>query len=217
VKGCQRRRRAGMTLVELVVAMTIATAAILSGYRAYAAISDRRLVAIARADAVARAFNTRALLASWLSNARLTIEEDEVVFRSVDDARRRGRDEPPEADIVFLTSAPSPVSRHGTIVHLFVARDSGVHGLTAELSEWRGRRSTTLQLDPSIGGLAIDFASVFGAQQRTASSWVSSTLLPATVRLRFFPRRSDTLALLLRLPLSIRLAASGSSGIEGGS
>lgn len=206
-----------MTLVELVVAMTIATVAIVSGYGAYATMSDRRLVAIDRADAIARAFNTRALLASWLSNARLTIEEDEVVFRSVDDARHRGRDEPTQSDIVFLTSARTPVSRHGTIVHLFIARDSGTLGLTAELSEWRGRRSSILQLDPSIGGMAIEFASPFSAQHRVASSWVSSTLLPATVRLRFFPRpsRSDTLPLLLRLPLTVRLAASDVSGIEG--
>ena len=81
-------------------------------------------------------------------------------------------------------------------------------------SRLKTRRSASVENVPSS---TIDFASVFGAQQRTASSWVSSTLLPATVRLRFFPRRSDTLALLLRLPLSIRLAASGSSGIEGGS
>ena len=83
------RRRAGMTLLELVVALVVAGLALASGYQAYATISDRRLVAVTRSDQVTRAFNLRTMIANWLSNARLTVEEDDVIFRSIDDRKLR--------------------------------------------------------------------------------------------------------------------------------
>ena len=150
--------RSGMTLIELVVALAITGIAVASGYQAYATITDRRSIASERADSIAAAFAVRATLRRWLSDARLTVEEDDVIFRGVDTGRRLGRDEPASADLVFLTSARSPVSSHGTVVHLFVARDSG-DGLVAELSEWRGQGSTRLRLDPRVAGLSIEFAS----------------------------------------------------------
>ncbi len=206
------RRRAGMTLVELIVALVIAGAAIASGYQAYATLSDHRSVAAARADSIGRAFALRATLANWLTNARLTTEEDEVVFRSVDRPSRLGRDDRPTADLVFLTSADSPVSSHGTVVHLFIARDSEGTGLTAELSEWRGRRSARLQLEPSIDGMSVEFSSSLNGRSEWTSSWVSSTLLPPFARLTFWPRHSDSLAPLLRLPLVVRLDARAGDG-----
>ena len=209
--------RGGMTLIELVVALVIAGAGIASGYQAYATISDRRSVAAEYADSTARSFAVREMLANWLSNARLTIEDDEVVFRAVDEARRPGTRERSSADLVFLTSAPSPVSRHGTIVHLFVARDSGDSGLNAELSEWRGPRAARLRLDPSIAGMSIEFLPAAGSRDPAMSSWVSSTILPATVRLRFVARAPDLLPPLLRLPLTIGLDAARSLNSGGGS
>src|SRR5689334_2624506 len=153
--------RSGMTLIELVVALAITGIAIASE----------------RADSIADAFAVRATLRRWLSNARLAVEEDDVVFRGVDTGRRLGRDEPASADLVFLTSARSPVSNHGTVVHLFVARDSG-SGLVAELSEWRGQGSTRLRLDPRVAGLSIEFASSVSGRGEPTTSWVSSTMLP---------------------------------------
>jgi prepilin-type N-terminal cleavage/methylation domain-containing protein len=192
------RQRAGMTLLELVVALVVAGLALASGYQAYATISDRRLVAVTRSDQVTRAFNLRTMIANWLSNARLTVEEDDVVFRSIDD--RKPRDDQARADLVFLTSARTPVSDHGTIVHLFVAHDSGGgRGLMADLAEWRGRRRVLRQLEPSITGMSAE----------STSSWVSSTVLPASVRLRFSPANSASLEPLLRIPLLVVLDGAG--------
>src|SRR5262245_23485900 len=100
--------RRGMTLIELVVALAITALAVTSGFQAYATISDRRSTAVAHADSTASAFAVRETLASWLSNARLTIEEDEVVFRAVDGARRPAVAGRSSADLLFLTSARSP-------------------------------------------------------------------------------------------------------------
>jgi prepilin-type N-terminal cleavage/methylation domain-containing protein len=200
--------RVGMTLIELIVALAITGVAIATGYQAYATIIDRRSSAAAYADSTARAFAVRETLASWLSNARLTIEEDEIVFRAVEGAKRRGAVERGSADLLFLTSARSPVSAHGTIVHLFVGSDSADNGLTAELSEWRGRRVARLRLDPAIAAMAVEFSSARGSRGEMTSSWVSSTVLPPTVRLRFAARVPDSLPALLRLPLTIHLDAT---------
>jgi prepilin-type N-terminal cleavage/methylation domain-containing protein len=208
MKGDVRRHRAGMTLIELVVALVVAGLALASGYQAYATISDRRLVAVTRSDASTRAFNLRTTINSWLSNARLTVEEDEISFTSIDD--RKQPDQPPRADLVFLTSARTSVSNHGTIVHLFVARDSsGGRGLMADLAEWRGRRHVTRQLDPSIGGLSAEFVSSIGNRTEPTSSWISSTILPTSVRLRFLATASDSLEPLLRIPLVVMLDGAG--------
>ena len=200
--------RRGVTLIELVVAIAITGAAIASGYQAYATISDRRSVAAARADSTGRAFAVRRLVGSWLANARLTVEEDEVVFRALDRVRSRDQDERPSADLVFLTSARSRVSAHGTMVHLFVAHDSGETGLIAELTEWRGRRAARLLLEPSIDRMSLEFSTGRDVLGGTTSSWVSSTILPVTIRLRFASHGSDTLHRLLRLPLTVRLDAT---------
>ena len=199
-----------MTLIELVVAIVIAASAIASGYQAYATISDRRSVVAARADATARTFALREMLVSWLSNARLTVEEDEVVFRALDSVNVRGRNDRPGADLVFLTSARSRVSNHGTLVHLFVAHDSGQSGLIAELTEWRGGRAARLIVDPAIAGMSIECSAAQDSGAEPTSSWVSSTILPMTVRLRFMARGSDTLSPLLRIPLTVRLDATNS-------
>lgn len=197
-----------MTLLELVVALGVAGLALAAGYQAYATISDRRLVAVTRSDQVTRAFNLRTMIANWLSNARLTVEEDDVIFRSIDD--RKLRDDQARADLVFLTSARTPVSDHGTIVHLFVAHDSGgSRGLMADLAEWRGRRRVLRQLEPSIAGMSAEFLSSAGSGAEATSSWVSSTILPASVRLRFSTAKSDSLEPLLRIPVSVMLDGAG--------
>lgn len=211
------RHRAGMTLIELVVALTITGAAIASGYEAYATIADHRSIAAERADSIGRAFVLRATLIGWLSDARLTVEEDEAVFRAVDGERRLGRGDAPTSDLVFLTSARSPVGNRGTVVHLFVAHDSGGNGLTADLSEWRGRRTRRLMLEPSIDGLSIEFLSDLGKGSEATTSWVSSTILPAAVRLRFSSSRPGVLAPLLQLPLTVRLNGSGAAVVRSGS
>jgi len=204
-----------MTLIELIVALAITGVAIASGYQAYATISDRRSLASERADSIAHAFALRATLTRWLSNARLTVEEDDAVFRGIDTERRLGRDETPSADVVFLTSARSPVSNHGTVVHLFVERDSG-GGLMADLSEWHGQRATRLRLDPAVAGLSTEFTASITGRAHATTSWVSSTILPMVVRLRLISRRPEELPPLLRLPLVIRLEGSADASAGAG-
>ena len=200
------RSRVGMTLIELIVALTITGIALGSGYSAYATLADRRVVADYEADVVARSAAIRSTLAAWIAGARLTVEEDDIVFRGVDGTWRSANGTLPNDDITFLTSARTPVGNHGTIVHLFVEHDSaGSGGLIAELNEWTGERRVRLRIDPTIAGLDIELLSgVLGARS-WLPSWVSSTILPAGARVTLLPHSGDSLVSLLRPPITVSL------------
>jgi len=202
----RRRARTGMTLIELIVALTITGVALGSGYSAYATLADRRILADHQADAIARTAAIRSTLALWIAGARLTVEEDDIVFRSVGATRRSLTRGLPDDDLTFFTSARTQVGNHGTIVHLFVNHDSaGEHGLIAELSERAGERHTRIQIDSSVAGLAVELLSNVLGTQSWLPSWVSSTILPAGARVTLLPRPGDSLLPLLRLPITVAL------------
>jgi prepilin-type N-terminal cleavage/methylation domain-containing protein len=198
--------RTGMTLIELIVALTITGLALGSGYSAYATLADRRIIADQRADEVIRAATIRSTLASWLAGARLTIEEDDIVFRSVAGTRRSTAGEMPDNDLTFFTSAGTCVGKHGTIVHLFVEHDStGERGLIAELSEWRGHQHVRIQLDSTTAGLDVSLLSGVLGTRSWVTSWVSSTILPAGARVTLSANPGDSLPPLLRVPITVSI------------
>jgi prepilin-type N-terminal cleavage/methylation domain-containing protein len=195
-----------MTLIELIVALTITGLALSSGYSAYATLADRRIIADQRADAVVHAAAIRSTLVSWLAGARLTIEEDDIVFRSVGGTRQTLTGELPDNDLTFFTSAGTPVGNHGTIIHLFVEHDSaGEHGLIAELSEWRGHQHVRIQLDSATAGLDVSLLSSVLGIRSWVTSWVSSTVLPAGGRLTLSAKPGDSLPPLLRVPITVSI------------
>lgn len=198
--------RAGMTLIELIVALTITGLAVGSGYSAYATLADRRVVADHQADVIARTAAIRSTLAAWIAGARLTVEEDDIVFRSVGGTRRSLGSDLPDADLTFFTSARTPVGNHGTIVHLFVNHDStSGNGLIAELREWSGERHSRIQIDSTVGGIDIALLSTVLGTRSWLPSWVSSTILPAGARVTLLPNPGDSLLPLLRLPITVSL------------
>lgn len=200
------RLRRGMTLIELIVALAITGLALGSGYSAYATLADRHMAESERADAIVRTAAIRGAMVSWLSGARLTIEEDDIAFRAISGVRRTPNGDAPDADLTFLTSSPTPVSANGTIVHLWVSNDtSSERGLIAELAEWRGHHHLVLPLDSSIGGLEVAIRSSARGTDPWVPSWVSSTVLPAGLRLTLTPLPGDSLAPLLRLPITVSL------------
>lgn len=201
-----RRSPAGMTLIELIVALTITGLALGAGYSMYATLADRRVLADRQADDIARTSAIRATLAVWIADARLTVEQDDIVFRSVDGTQRLLDGALPDDDLTFFTSARTPLGNHGTVIHLFVDHDSiGDRGLIAELSESSGERRSRVQIDSTIAGLDVSIlSSVLGAQS-WLPSWVSSTILPAGARITLLPRSGDSLPPLLRVPITVSL------------
>jgi prepilin-type N-terminal cleavage/methylation domain-containing protein len=222
------RARRGMTLLELTVAMTVTGAALGVGYAAFAMLADRRMAAASNASEVARATAVRRSLQGWLASARLTIEEDEVVFRAVDGVWRGANGDLADDDLTFFTSASTPLGDGGTIVRLHVERGDTVpsseRGLVAELQNLRDARRIRFVLDTTVTIFDVAVLSSVLGDRAWQTSWVSSTILPAGVRVTLstcHPERSEGSALSVtgdcpKHPLHPLLAMPITASVENG-
>lgn len=196
--------RSGMTLLELVVALAITGLAVSAGYGAFATLADRKEIAGAAAERMLRDASARASLSEWLSASRLTIQDDEIEFRSIDGLTREKLD---DDDLTFFTTASTPVGVGGSVVRLFIDRSDSTseRGLVAELREWKGTRSLVIELVPAAAGLhARVLSGVFGRRQ-WVDSWVSTSVLPAGARIHLAAAEGDSLPALWRLPMTVSL------------
>lgn len=195
----------GMTLLELVVGLTVTGLVVMAGFGALQMFGDRRQQAEVAMNAVARAANQRAELESWLAGTRLVSEEGGPDFRGLDGVR----DRTPDDELTFITTAPTPLGAGETVVRLHVDRDpvTPEQGLTAVFTEWRGTALRRVELDRSVAGLDARYLSTMMGERVWLPSWISSTVLPAGVELRFLPAAGDTLMPLLHLPVLVPLRA----------
>jgi len=143
--------RAGLTLIELVVALTISSLAMAAGYGALGAIVDHRRRVEEASAAVARAAAERGLVESWLAGAHLTVEEGGPAFRGLDGVSGDSADD----ELTVLTTTPTPLGTGETIVRLYVDRDERTpeRGLTAAFAEWRGTAVGRLEIDDTLPAL----------------------------------------------------------------
>jgi prepilin-type N-terminal cleavage/methylation domain-containing protein len=201
----KQRIRQGLTLIELVVALTLTGLAVTSGYAAFTTLVDRREASSAHSAAVTRAAAVRSTLVSWLANVRLTIEEDNIVFQGIDGTKRLDAGELPDDELTFLTSAPTPVASHGTIVRLHIDRsdDTPEKGLVAELVAWKGTRTERMELVPNAAGLDVHYLSGMIGARRWLPSWVSTTLLPLGAQMSVVATDGDSLPPLFQLPITV--------------
>ena len=203
------RARRGMTLIELTVALTITGLAMGVGYSAFGTLADRRMEAASRAQEVARVSAIRRSVASWLAASRLTIDEDEIVFRAVDGLWRSAAGDIADDDLTFFTSAPTPLGDGGTIVRLRVERGDSLpaveRGLIAELRDWRVRRGVRIVLDTSVSAFDVAILPSVVGDREWQTSWISSTILPAGVRVTLGARDGAVLAPLMAAPITASL------------
>ena len=212
--------RAGMTLLEVIVALTVAGAALSAGAAVLGFLTDQQNRTGAQSITSANA--VRSTMRTWTSEARLSTEGD-AEFRGTPEGFKLGatmraaRDESHEDELTFVTVAPTEMAPSGTRVHFHILKNSDstqVHGLVAELTPWR-RTGTpvVVSLAPgAIGFRARYRASLFG-RALWQESWVSTSVLPAAVELRVIfntaasAEPTDRAAhALLALPMTIPLA-----------
>jgi prepilin-type N-terminal cleavage/methylation domain-containing protein len=212
------RRTRGMTLLEVVVALTITGLAVTAGYAALASVMDQRDRADHALDGALRVANERRTLRTWLAGARLSIEAGSPDFNGLDgtyDGRTlratlsNGRTVGPQADdaLRFLTSAATPLAPDGTMIRLYVDRDTltPVRGLAAELRDWRTNRGQVVELDSTVSGLDLRYYSIPLGDRGWLPSWVSRTLLPSGIELTL---TGDSLPPLLALPMLVAVGAT---------
>ena len=206
-----------MTLMEVVVALAVAGAALAAGATVLGFLVDQQgrpgIQSIAAASAV------RTTLRTWTSYARLTTEGD-AEFRGASATRALGSagfaaNDSVNGELTFVTTASTDVAPAGTQVHVHMQRDSAdVHGLVAELTPFRARGTPkTIALAPDATGFQVRYlGSVFG-QRVWQPSWISRSVLPAAVEIRI---RFDAATVapadaaaraLLAMPMLIPLAA----------
>jgi hypothetical protein len=197
-----------MTLIELVVALAITGMAVTIGAATFGTLADRQAISSRRADDVVLSAGARSTLDGWLSNSRLMIDESAIVFRGLHGIKR-GLDAADLADdeLTFFTSARTPLGNHGTIVRLHVERaDSvGPHGLIADLVEWQGGGTQRIVLDTAVRALTLTYLASTMPEPQWTSSWISSTILPAAVRVSMGAASGDSLSPLMRVPMTISL------------
>lgn len=192
-----------MTLMELVVGLTVAGAALAAGYAALGTAVDRRSQAAAAVAAVARAAAERRLVVEWLAGARLTPDEGGQPFRGLDGSFRDLADD----ELTFETAAGTGGEPGPAVVRLFVDRDTATteRGLTAELSSWGQRGGSRVEIEPGVASLDLRYYTRMLGGSEWLPSWISTTVLPAAVEVSLGPAPGDTLPPLLRPAILVPL------------
>lgn len=183
----------GMTLLEVIVALTVAGGALAAGAAVLGFLVDQH--ARTSTEAISSAFAVRTTIRGWASSARLSTEGD-AEFRGGPDG------------ITFLTSAPTEVAPAGSQVRIYI--DSTQHqGLVAEVTPWRRAGApVVVSLAPDAVGFSVRYlGSVFGARM-WQPGWISTSVLPAAIELRiaYDATRGTSAHALLAVPIIIPLA-----------
>ena len=205
-----RRARNGMTLLEVIVALTVAGAALAAGASVLGFLTDQQNRS--GAQAVSSAHAVRSALRNWVADAQLSTQGD-ADFRAAPRGARLEHDD----EFTFVTSAPTDVARTGTIVRLYVehATTDSVRGLIAELRPWRKEGAARrMSLAPAATGLSVRFLPSQFGNRKWETRWATSPVLPAAVELvvRFDTTHAsgtNDLAAqsLLAIPMTIALGA----------
>lgn len=223
-----RGRRPGMTLMELVVAVTILAIMAGIGGAAFAQIIDRQVTIRSASAEVERAVALRETLRQWILQGEIMQQRGGVprggrggggavgaqlatvapgqrgasgaVTTGVTAATSTGH------EITVLTNAPNPLMTQNVRIRIFVDADANTpeQGLTIEYQGGQGGAQTPLlrrQLDPAVGDLTIEFF-----DQRTGR-WYdvtqAATVQAIALRISMVPAEDATLPRLLQLPLTI--------------
>lgn len=148
------RSRAGMTLIELVVALAVTGLALAAGVAAFGSVVDHRERAAQATDEIARAAALRQTLESWLGGAQLGAYQGAASFQGLD-AVHEGT---PDDQILFQTTAPASPEARSTRVHLYVDRDPLTPSAAWSRSCRPGARASRSASSSSRGSSASIFA-----------------------------------------------------------
>lgn len=222
--GVRPRRRAGMTLLELVVAIVILAILVAVGGEAFATVIDREKTIRAASTDTERAAALRDMLRQWIAQGDVQIQQGggprgmavtgnarrtpQAVFRSsggAEDAVTQGVTAAASTgnELTVVTSAPNPLMAPQARIRIFVDVDENTpeRGLTIEYQATTQTPLMRRQLDPNVGDLDIEFF------DHSTGRWLASTEAAAggqlvAVRIRMVPADGEALSPLLREPLT---------------
>lgn len=218
----QMRSRSGMTLLELVVAITVLAMMATGGAAAFGMIIDRQETIRSASTEVERAAALRETIRQWILQGEPMLQAG-----GVPDGGRGGRRGAQLAtaapggragaasttgvtsatstgnELTVITNAPNPLMAANVRIRLFVDTDDNTpeQGLAIEYQATTQTPLMRRELDPTVGDLAIEFF-----DQRTGR-WIPSTEAatgqPIALRLSMIAAEGYVLPRLLSLPLTI--------------
>jgi len=197
-------RRVGLTVLELMFALTVVALVASIGTATLALFGDERSRRRGESDSMARELAIRRTIVNWLENAHASAGSAAPGVFQLVDAKHHNRD----ADVLtFTTAATTPLHSGDATVRLYVDDDPATPevGLTAELTSWPGGPATRIQLDSSVTALNVVCLTNLLGGRRWVPSWTSASVVPRGVEIRLRGDRNDALPPFLQMPIVVAL------------
>jgi type II secretory pathway pseudopilin PulG len=214
------RARAGMTLMELVIGITITGLMALAGAGAFASIIDHRKVIRESTVATERASALRDMLRGWISSGQVQIQQGggprgltrtaigmtngQMTATQYAAARNPLAAAAAQAagdELVFTTNDLNPSMLPNVRIRLYIDADANTPetGLTMEYQPNTQTPIVRREIDPRIGTLVVEFLDRRTGRWFKASE--AATIQSRAVRVTLLPAEHDTLPALLQLPM----------------
>lgn len=194
------RRRPGMTLLELAIALAVGGATLAAGGAAVATMLDRRQAVLEDAEVDGRALTARRLLVAWVSDVRVGTAA-EGAFDG-----RRGSRRTPSGDVADDSVSFFTMAGGGRSVHLFVDRTADRPTLVADVTS-AGQARERIALAPDVAGFEVSYLTSAFGRREWRRRWTGA-LLPTAVVFRLRATDGSVLPAPLRLPVTVPLANS---------
>lgn len=198
------RSTAGFTLVEVLVAVTVAGIVMVSGFGALAMVQERGDQAYSSTTSVIEGASARAQIVSWLEGARLRDSELDEEFQGLD----AGETSIPHDMLYFPTTAETPLEARTTLVLYTVDSDPATpeQGLVAVMWTDLTDPPRRFEIAPEVVDLEVRYRPDVDGEVEWMTSWVGMGELPRAVEIRLMPSVDGELSPLLRLPIRVTLA-----------
>lgn len=218
------RARAGMTLLELVIALVITGMMATMGAMAFRSIIDHRHDILQATITTERAAALRETVHGWLASGNILVQSGGVPgganarrssavttlrtsslgsstssVQSVTAAAASGD------ELNFTTTAPNPANSSEATMRLFIDGDASTPEVGLTLEYKAGNQSPLLrrQLDPSIGSMTVEYLD--SQTKRWFDASQGATITPRAMRLTFGPADGYVLSPLVTMPMVITM------------
>lgn len=199
-------RRAGFTLMELIVAIAITGAVAAIGAGTLATVIDQRGVLERGTEGTERAAALRGTLEDWLTQGTVRVQIGGAPGRgrgvgSGTMSAGPGSESGVSDEVSISTRALTPSGSPTTLVRLFIDDDpdTPASGLSIQ---YQGRAQDSLvtrQLEPSVGAMRVEYLDRRTHRWYPASE--AATIQPMAIRITLGGAGGDSLPPVLRLPI----------------
>jgi type II secretory pathway pseudopilin PulG len=209
-----------MTLMELMVGLVITGAMATIGAAAFGSIIDHRRIIRESTVGMERASALRDQLRLWIGSGTVLIQTGGVPnIGGRSPAMSSGTTISAAAatgdEISVNTTAPNPANAPSVRMRIFIDGDEGTpeRGLTIEYQTSNQAPLQRLQLEPSIGGMKVEYLDQRTNRWRPASE--AATIQPIAVRVWLLPASGVQLPAILQVPMIFQTSLGAQAGQAG--